>query len=86
MRRLKSLKEDETYGSIKEKETINKAVESNDIENQVHEYISIAREEDKDKEQRKNNLIFNLNESRKEALQRMKMMKQSAGIFLWKLV
>ena len=33
----------------------------------VNEYISNAREEDRDKERRKNNLIlFNVNESRKE--------------------
>ena len=48
-------------------EIINGAVESNDIEKQVNEYISNAREEDRDKERRKNNLIlFNVNESRKE--------------------
>ena len=37
-----------------------------DIERQVNEYISNAREEDKYKEWRKNNLIFNVDESRKE--------------------
>ena len=50
-------------------ETINRAVESNDIEKQVNEYISNAREEEQPKnpERRKNNLIlFNVNESRKE--------------------
>ena len=48
-------------------ETINRAVESNDIEKQVNEYIRNAREEGRDKERRKNNLVlFNLNESRKE--------------------
>ena len=56
-----------TVGGKQDHQTINRAIESNDIEKQVNEYISNAREEDKEKEQRKNNLIlFNVNESRKE--------------------
>ena len=62
MRRLK-----ENESKKQDPETINRAVENNDIEKQANEYISYAREEDRDKEQRKNNLIlFNVNESRKE--------------------
>ena len=63
---MRRLKEDE---SKKQDETINRAAESNDIKKEVNKYISNAREEDKDKEWRKNNLIvLNANESRKETL------------------
>ena len=78
MRRLKEHK-----NKKRDHETINRAVESNDIEKQVNEYINNAREEDRDQEYR-NNLIFNVNESRmKPRLQRMKM-KRIAGESLWR--
>ena len=55
---MRILKEDES--KKQDHETISRAVESNDIEKQVNEYISNAREEDKDKERMKNNLQNNI--------------------------